>query len=83
MLSGNNGTVFDVDVGLMANPPVTDDFSWTLNGKEFSNSSSVEVMPGELRFTPLLVESTGNYSVKDCNNVTCDHLNFEFVVYCK
>ena len=82
-LDGVNGTELNVSVGLMANPPVDKDFTWTLNGKKLSDSSNVQLMPGDLQFSPLLVGFEGNYSVKDCNNISCESLHFEFAVYCK
>ena len=81
-MAGNNGTNFTLTVGLMANPVVAN-FNWTLNGKKLSDSGNVKVMAGELHFTPLLVDSKGNYSVRDCNNVSCSSLIFDFAVYCK
>ena len=81
--NGVNGTEFTLSVGLMANPPVGKNFTWTQGEKKLSNSSNVKVMPGELLFSPLLTGSEGNYTVKDCNNISCGSLHFQFAVYCK
>ena len=79
---GDNGTNVTVIVGLVANPPV-EHYTWTMNGRNLSQSTNVKVGPGELHFTPLLVESKGNYSVHDCNNISCHNFDFELDVYCK
>ena len=82
-MHGDNGTNVTVSVGLVANPPITTNYTWTMNGKKLSNASNVTVMPGELHFAPLLVSAHGNYSVRDCNNISCSSRNFSLDVYCK
>ena len=83
LTAGNNGTNVNVTVGLMANPQVKT-FNWTRNGTKLSDSSNLKLMPGELRFMPLLVGSDeGKYVVTDCNNISCSSTQFTFDVYCK
>lgn len=81
---GFNGTNLTVTVDLMANPPVTTNFNWEMNGKNISNSSGIVLLPASISFMPLRVENTGSYLVRGCNNLTCTvSQNFTFDVYCE
>ena len=81
-MTGINGTNVSVTVGLMSNPAV-DNFTWTLNGTKLSDSDNLKVIPGELHFMPLLVNSRGSYSLLECNNISCNSLHFTLAIYCK
>ena len=79
---GDNDTNASVVIEMVANPPIKN-YTWTMNGNNLSNSSNVTVMPCGLYFTPLLADFMGNYSVQECNNISCSDLTFPLYVYCK